>query len=286
MKRILLVSILVVILASIITEFAFSQNSWELGASWSPLENKVLFDARIDYDTMKLYLGNLQEDGDKLIMKYNTRGLLISLSDENMNSYTVIWAGTPDKKDVISLEVKLALEGYNDTIGLYKLGNSWGLGYKREGTEILGPILGSYDYRNYITLNASNNFGFGTYSSLGFASGTQAINFDIGYIYTTSDIFNFPSNSLPFGIEYRERLDNGVIVGGKFIPYICFNDGSWGINLTGDLKFGRVKLNLGIDYYNDNLIYLGRLAFDLSDTGQIIIRANPDTIGISYGKSF
>ncbi|MBC7321329.1 hypothetical protein H5T89_11875 [bacterium] len=286
MRRIVLVGILVITMTSFIVGYAFSQNSWELGASWSSLEDRILLDARIDYETMKLYLGNLQEDGDRLIIRYNTRGLLFSLNDENMNSYSLIWAETPDKKDVISLEVKLALEGYNDTIGLYKLGDSWGLGYKREGTEILGPILGSYDYRNYLTLNASGSFGFGTYSSLGFASGTQLISFDIGYIYTTSDIFNFPSNSLPFGVSYRERLDNGIIIGGKFIPYVCFNDGSWGINLEGTLRFGRVKLNLGFDYYKDNLLYLGKLAFDLSDTNQIILRANPDTIGISYSESF
>lgn len=285
-KRIVLVSILVITVTSFITSYAFSQNSWELGVSWSSSENKIRLDARIDYETMKLYLGNLQEDGDRLIIRYNTRGLLFSLNDENMNSYSVIWAETPDKKDVISLEVKLALEGYNDTVGLYKLGSSWGLGYKREGTEILGPILGSYDYRNYITLDGLNRFGFGTYSSLGFASGTQAISFDVGYIYTTSDIFNFPSNSLPFGVGYRERLDNGIIIGGKFIPYVCFNDGSWGINLDGSLRFGKVRLDLGVDYYKDNLLYLGKLAFDLSDTNQIIIRANPDTIGISYSESF
>ncbi|MCX7796792.1 MAG: hypothetical protein N2380_09800 [bacterium] len=285
-KKIGLISILVIVLTGLITGYAFSQNSWELGISWSASENRLLFDARIDYETMKLYLGNLQEDGDRLIVKYNTRGLLFSLSDESMNAYSIIWASTPDKNDVISLEVKLALEGYNDTIGLYKLGNSWGLGYKREGTEILGPILGSYDYRSYLTLNASGNFGFGTYSSLGFATGTQAISFDIGYIYTTSDIFNLPSNSLPFGIGYRERLDNGIIIGGKIIPYVCFTDGSWGANLEGSFKFGRVNFNLGLDYYKDNLVYLGKLILNLSDISQIILRANPDTVGISYSESF
>lgn len=285
-KRIALISILVIILNSFITGHVFSQNSWELGASWASLDGRILFDARIDYETMKLYLGNLQEDGDRLITRYNTRGLLVSLNDENMNSYSIIWGSTPDKKDAISLEVKLAFEGYNDTIGLYKLGNSWGLGYKREGTEILGPILGNYDYRNYITLNASGNFGFGTYSSLGFASGTQAIDFELGYIYTTSDIFNFPSNSLPFGVGYKERLDSGITIGGRFIPYVCFNDGSWGVNLEGNLRLGRVKLNLGLDYYKDNLLYVGKLIFDLSDTNWVTFRVNPDTIGISYGESF
>lgn len=285
-KRIVLVFTIIVSMTILIEGYAFSQNNWELGISWATSENRLLFDARIEYETMRLYLGNLQEDGDRLIMRYNTRGLLFSLNDENMNSYSIVWASTPDKKDVISLEVKLALEGYNDTIGVYRLGNSWGFGYKREGTEILGPILGSYDYRNYLTLNALGNLGFGTYSSLGFATGTQAINLDIGYIYTTSDIFNFPSNSLPFGIGYKERLDNGIIIGGKFIPYVCFTDGSWGINLEGGLKFGRVNLNLGFDYYKDNLLYLGKLIFDLSDTNQIIVRVNPDTIGISYSESF
>jgi len=286
LRKRLITFVLVFILSSFITRYAFSQNSLELGFSWASSENRLLFDARMTYESMKLYLGNLQEDGDRLIVKYNTRGLLFSMEDENMNSYSLIWGTTPDKNDVISLEVKLSLEGYNDTIGLYKFGNSWGLGYKREGTEVLGPILGSYDYRNYLTLNASGSFGFGTYSSLGFASGAQAINFDLGYIYTTSDIFNFPSNSLPFGIGYRERLDNGIVIGGKFIPYVCFNDGSWGINLEGNLRMNRVNLNLGIDYYRDNLVYLGKIIFDLSDTKQIIVRVNPSTIGVSYGESF
>ncbi len=286
MKRIALINILVIILSSLITGYALCQNSWELGASWSSLDGRILFDARVDYETMKLYLGNLQEDGDRLIIRYNTRGILVSLNDESMNSYSIIWGSTPDRKDAISLEVKLAFEGYNDTIGLYRLGNSWGLGYKREGTEILGPILGNYNYRNYITLDASGSFGFGTYSSLGFASGTQAIDFELGYIYTTSDIFNFPSNSLPFGVGYRERLDNGIIIGGRFIPYVCFNDGSWGINLEGDLRLNRVKLNLGVDYYKDNLLYIGKLVFELSDTNWVTLRVNPDTIGISYGESF
>lgn len=285
-KEKLLILVLVIVISSFITEYAFSQNSLELGFSWALSERRLLFDGRIDYENMKLYLGNLQNEGDRLIIRYDTRGLLFSINDENMNSYSIIWASTQDKKDVISLEVKLALEGFNDTIGLYKLGNSWGLGYKREGTEILGPILGSYDYRNYLTLNPSGSLGFGTYSSLGFASGTQALNFDLGYIYTTSDIFSFPSNSLPFGVGYKERFDNGITVGSKFIPYVCFNDGSWGINFEGSLKLSRINLNLGLDYYKDNLIYLGKIIFDLSDTSQVIVRINPSTVGISYGESF
>ncbi|MGC8970869.1 MAG: hypothetical protein ACP5K2_01545 [bacterium] len=285
-KKKLLTFILVVVMTGFITRYAFSQNGLELGFSWAPSERRLLFDGRIDYENMKLYLGNLQDEGDRLIVKYDTRGLLFSMNDENMNSYSIILASTQDKKDITYLEVRLTLEGFNDTIGLYKLGNSWGLGYKREGVEMLGPILGSYDYRNYLTLNPSGSLGFGTYSSLGFTSGTQALSFDLGYIYTTSDIFNFPSNSLPFGVGYRERFDNGITVGGKFIPYVCFNDGSWGINLEGSLKLSRVYLNIDVDYYKDNLIYLGKVSFDLSDTKQIIVRINPSIVGISYGESF
>jgi len=206
------------------------------------------------------------------------------MTDENMNSYNVVIGSLPSY-DLFGTELKLAYEGYNDTIGLYKASNSWGLGFKRDGTEVLGPILGSYDYRSYLTLN-SGSFGFATYSTLGFASGTQAINLDIGYISSTSNFFLYPTNSLPFGIGYKERLPNSVIISGDIVPYVCFNDGSWGVNLNGSLSMERLDIDLGIDYYRDILSPVGRVTFNLSDTDSLILRFTPSTVGVGYGSSF
>ncbi|HPC76802.1 MAG TPA: hypothetical protein PK811_00570 [bacterium] len=273
------------IILSLITQCAFAQNSWEFGASKSLVESRYFLDARVDYETMHLYLGNLQGEGDILVIPFETRGILFSVYDDNMNSFSTILGATPVKQ-VISAEVKLALEGYNDTTGIYKIGDSWGIGYKRDGTEILGPILGNYEYKNYLTLNSAGKIGFGTYSSLGFASGSQAINLDIGYIYSSSDIFVFPPNSLPFGLGYRERLSSGVILGGKVIPYVCFNDGSWGVNIDTNLRLDNFSINIGLDYYKDELSYAGSLIIGLSDTKHIALRLNPGSAGIAYGESF
>lgn len=268
-----------------VTQYAFAQNSWELGISKALEENRYFLDLRVDYETIRLYLGNLQKEGDILVIPNETRGILFSIADEDMNTFSLILGATPSRQ-VISTEVKLALEGYNDIIGIYKIGDSWGLGYKREGTEILGPILGSYEYKNYLTLNPAGELGLGTYSSLGFASGTQAISLEVGYIHSSSDIFAFPSNSLPFGLGYKERFSSGIIFGGKLIPYVCFNDGSWGVNIDTDLKLSNISINLGVNYYKDKLSYIGSLVINLSENNHIAFRINPGSAGVSYGESF
>lgn len=278
-------AVFLIAILSLLTQSAFAQNSWEFGFSKALEENRFFLDARVNYESIRLYLGNLQKEGDILVIPNETRGIFFSIADEDMNALSIILGATPNKQ-VISAEVKLALEGFNDIIGIYKIGDSWGAGYKREGTEILGPILGSYEYKNYLTINSSGELGLGTYSSLGFASGTQAISLDIGYIHSKSDIFAFPSNSLPFGLGYRERFSSGVTLGGKFIPYVCFNDGSWGVNVDTNLKLNKVSINLGVDYYKETLSYVGSLIIDLPNENYIAIRLNSGSAGITYGQSF
>jgi len=282
LKKTALVSVIIVVLV-LWNLPAFAQGSWEFGVSKVSGEDRYFIDGRFDYEPFHLVLGNLYQEGDSLIVKPDTRGILFSMADENMNSYSFMIGSLPNY-DLFGAEVKLAYEGYNDTTGLYKALNSWGLGFKRDGTEVIGPILGSYDYRNYLTLN-SGNLGFATYSTLGFASGTQAISLDIGYTSSTSDFFVYPANSLPFGIGYKERLSGGAIIGGNFIPYVCFNDGSWGINLNGSLKLEKLNLDLGFDYYKEKFSPVGKLVFNLSETDSIILRFTPNTVGIGYGSS-
>lgn len=278
-------AVFLIAILSLLTQSAFAQNSWEFGFSKALEENRFFLDVRVNYESIRLYLGNLQKEGDILVIPNETRGIFFSIADEDMNALSIILGATPNKQ-VISAEVKLALEGFNDIIGIYKIGDSWGAGYKREGTEILGPILGSYEYKNYLAINSSGELGLGTYSSLGFASGTQAISLDIGYIHSKSDIFAFPSNSLPFGLGYRERFSSGVTLGGKFIPYVCFNDGSWGVNVDTNLKLNKVSINLGVDYYKETLSYVGSLIIDLPNENYIAIRLNSGSAGITYGQSF
>jgi len=283
LKRFILGSVVVLVLV-ILGLPAFAQGTWEFGISKVLNEDRYFIDAKLDYGSFHLTLGNLYSEGDSLIVKPDARGVFFSMTDENMNSYNVVIGSLPSY-DLFGTELKLAYEGYNDTIGLYKASNSWGLGFKRDGTEVLGPILGSYDYRSYLTLN-SGSFGFATYSTLGFASGTQAINLDIGYISSTSNFFLYPTNSLPFGIGYKERLPNSVIISGDIVPYVCFNDGSWGVNLNGSLSMERLDIDLGIDYYRDILSPVGRVTFNLSDTDSLILRFTPSTVGVGYGSSF
>lgn len=282
MKKAILFIVIIVVLA-LWSLPAFAQGSWEFGVSKVLDGDRYFIDGRLDYESFHLVLGNLYQEGDSLIVKSDTRGIFFSMTDESMNSYSFMIGSLPNY-DLFGAELKLAYEGYNDTIGLYKASNSWGLGFKRDGTEIIGPILGSYDYRNYLTLN-SGSIGFVTYSTLGFASGTQAINLDIGYISSTSNFFLYPANSLPFGIGYKERLSNGAIIGGSFVPYVCFKDGSWGVNLSSSLNMGKINLDLSFDYYREKFSPVGRLVFSLSETDSVILRFTPSTVGISYGSS-
>ncbi|MGB9681839.1 MAG: hypothetical protein ACP5RW_01185 [bacterium] len=283
MRRIILTSVVILIL--VLSGLpVFAQGNWEFGMSKVLNEDRYFIDARLDYESFHLALGNLYSEGDSLIIKPDARGVFFSMTDENMNSYNIVIGSLPSY-DLFGTEFRLAYEGYNDTVGLYKASNSWGLAFKRDGTELLGPILGSYDYRSYLTFN-SGNFGFATYSTLGFASGAQAINLDIGYISSTSDFFLYPANSLPFGIGIKGRVSSGVIVSGNFVPYVCFNDGSWGINLDGSLSMERLNVDLGINYYKNLLLPVGKVVFNLSDTDSIIMRFTPSTIGIGYGSSF
>lgn len=278
--------VFLIFVLGLITESAFAQNSWEFGISKALDENRFFLDTRVNYESIRLYLGNLQREGDVLVIPDETRGIFFSISDGDMNTLSIILGALPTGKKVVSAEIKLALEGYNDTIGIYKVRDSWGIGYKREGTEILGPILGNYEYKNYLTVNSNGELGLGTYSSLGFASGTQAISLDIGYIHSKSDIFTFPSNSLPFGLGYRERFSSGIVLGGRLIPYVCFNDGSWGIDIGTELKLDKISVSLDLDYYKETLSYVGGLTVNLSEENYIAFRVNPGSVGIAYGQSF